>query len=364
MLALTHKNLYHTHCFRERIIWRRAEQNRSGRYQMVTQSHPTAGRRAEAASLTPQALASLYRKLRLIRRVEEETARIYPSDKIKSPVHLAIGQEASSAAMCEALRPDDIASGTYRSHAIYLAKGGSTAAMMAEMYGKDTGCCRGKGGSMHIISPEANVLGSSAVVGTNIPIATGAALKLKREGGDRVCAVFFGDGATEEGCFYESINFAALHRLPVVFVCENNGFAIHEPLSKRWASEDICSRVAAFGVPVHHIPDGDALAMREASFEAVARARRGEGPSFIEIKMYRWREHVGPAEDFDQGYRAKSDAESWMQNDQVARIGAMLPPAERAAIDAEIEAEIAAAVEFAETSPFPSAEELYANVYA
>lgn len=331
---------------------------------MAQSTGPQAAGKDAAIRLEPEALVSLYRKLRLIRRVEEETARIYPTDKIKSPVHLAIGQEASSAAVCDVLRPDDIASGTYRSHAVYLAKGGSTAAMMAEMYGKDTGCCRGKGGSMHIISPEANVLGSSAVVGTNIPIATGAALKLKREGGDRVCAVFFGDGATEEGCFYESLNFAALHRLPVVFICENNGFAIHEPLSKRWSSEDICGRVAAFGMPVHRIPDGDVLAMREAAAEAVARARRGEGPSFIECKIYRWREHVGPAEDFDQGYRAKAEAEPWMKNDQVARIGALLPEAQRAAIDAKIEAEIAAAIDFAETSPFPTADELYANVYA
>lgn len=315
-------------------------------------------------TLANQTLASLYRKLRLIRRVEEETARIYPSDKIKSPVHLAIGQEASSAAMCDVLRQDDIVSGTYRSHAVYLAKGGSTAAMMAEMYGKETGCCRGKGGSMHIISPDANVLGSSAVVGTNIPIATGAALKLKRSEGDAVCVVFFGDGATEEGCFYESVNFAALHRLPIVYVCENNGFAIHEPLAKRWASEDICARIATFGMPVHQIPDGDVLAMRDISAQAVARARRREGPSFIEIKMYRWREHVGPAEDYDQGYRDKAQAEPWMQNDQVARVGAMLPTAERAAIDAEIEQELAAAVEFAESSPFPAAKELYANVYA
>ncbi|MBP7669750.1 thiamine pyrophosphate-dependent dehydrogenase E1 component subunit alpha [Ferrovibrio sp. MS7] len=316
------------------------------------------------ASLDPADLSRLYRKLRLIRRVEEETARIYPSDKIKSPVHLAIGQEAVSAAVCDVLRADDAASGTYRSHAVYLAKGGNVAAMMAEMYGKDTGCCRGKGGSMHIISPEANVLGSSAVVGTNIPIATGYGLKLKREAQGRVCAVFFGDGATEEGCFYESVNFAMLHRLPVLFVCENNGFAIHEPLSKRWSSEDICGRVSAFGMPVYRIADGDVLAIREAAAEAVARMRRGEGPSFIECKVYRWREHVGPAEDFDQGYRARSEAEPWMSNDQVARVGAMLDPTERAAIDAAIEAELAVAIEFAEASPFPAAQELYANVYA
>lgn len=306
----------------------------------------------------------LYRAIRRVRRVEEETARIYPSDKIKSPVHLAIGQEQIAVGVCDVLTPSDIASATYRSHAVYLAKGGSLPAMMAEMFGKVTGCARGKGGSMHIISPEANVLGSSAVVGTNIPISTGYALKLKREGKGRVCAVFFGDGATEEGCFYESVNFAALHRLPVVFVCENNGYAIHEPLSKRWSTEDICSRVASFGVPVEHVADGDIFAIRAAAGRAVERARIGAGPTFIECKIYRWREHVGPAEDFDQGYRPRSEAEGWMANDQVARLAAMLPAGERAVIDAEIETEIAAAIEFAEASPFPSAEELYANVYA
>lgn len=319
---------------------------------------------ATVDTLSPAQLVALYRKLRLIRRVEEETARIYPSDKIKSPVHLAIGQEAISAAVCDVLRPEDIASGTYRSHAVYLAKGGDIGAMMAEMYGKVTGCCRGKGGSMHIISPEANVLGSSAVVGTNIPIATGHGLMLKREGKGRVCAVFFGDGATEEGCFYESLNFAALHRLPVLFVCENNGYAIHEPLSKRWASEDICARVAAFGMPAERIPDGDVFAIRAAAARAVERMRRGEGPSFIECNIYRWREHVGPAEDFEQGYRARAEAEVWLANDQVARVGNLLPPDKRSAIDAQIEAEIAAAVDFAEASAFPTAEELHANVYA
>jgi TPP-dependent pyruvate/acetoin dehydrogenase alpha subunit len=334
------------------------------RQRMNAKSNSPSGVSASSLHSAPHDLVSLYRKLRLIRRVEEETARIYPTDRIKSPVHLAIGQEASSAAVCDVLQSTDVVSGTYRSHATYLAKGGSAAEMMAEMYGKATGCCRGKGGSMHVISPQANVLGSSAVVGTNIPIATGTALKLKFEGKSRVCAVFFGDGATEEGCFYESLNFASLHHLPLVFVCENNGLAIHEPLSKRWSNEDICGRVAAFGMPAHHVADGDVLAIRTAAADAVDRARSGEGPSFIECKMYRWREHVGPAEDFDQGYRSRSDAMPWMANDQVERIGRMLPANLRASVDAEIEQEIVEALEFAEKSPFPAAKELHTNVYA
>src|SRR5437867_4586528 len=153
----------------------------------------------------PQAdLRLLYRKLRLIRRAEEEIARIYPSDKIKSPVHLSIGQEAVSVGVCDTLRPDDVVSGTYRSHASYLAKGGDLRALFAELYGKDTGCARGKGGSMHLVNMDQYILGTSAVVGTTIPIAVGYALALKQQGTGRVVAAFFGDGATEEGVFHES----------------------------------------------------------------------------------------------------------------------------------------------------------------
>jgi pyruvate dehydrogenase E1 component alpha subunit len=309
-------------------------------------------------------VARLYRSLLFIRRVEEEVARIYPSDKIKSPVHLAIGQEAPSAAVCDVLRPDDVAGGTYRSHAVYLAKGGDLPAMMAEMYGKVTGCARGKGGSMHLVGAPWNIIGSSAVVGTTIPVAVGYALAAKREAKGRVVATFLGDGATEEGCFYESLNFAALHRLPVLFVCENNGYAIHEPLSKRWAAPDLCRRVEGFGVPATRIADGDVFAIRTAAAEAVARMRAGEGPQFLECLLYRWREHVGPNEDFDQNYRPRSEAEPWFAADPVARLAALLPDSTRTAIAAEIEGRIEAAIRFAEDSPFPTHDELYAHVYA
>src|SRR5438128_6708701 len=176
----------------------------------------------------------LYRALYRIRRVEEEIARVYPTDKIKSPVHLSIGQEGVAVGVCEALEPHDVVFGSYRGHAMYLAKGGDLRRMIAELYGKVEGCARGKGGSMHLAAPEAGVLGASAVVGTQVPIATGWALALQRRGAGQVVACFFGDGATEEGSMAESLNFAALHRLPILFICENNGYAIHEPLSKRW----------------------------------------------------------------------------------------------------------------------------------
>src|SRR5881396_3784590 len=234
------------------------------------------------SSVVPQLdLGALYRKLWLIRRAEEEIARLYPSDKIKSPVHLSIGQEAVSAGVCDVLRPDDVVSGTYRSHACYMAKGGDLRALFAELYGKDTGCARGKGGSMHLVDMNRYILGTSAVVGTTIPIAVGYALALKREATGRVVAAFFGDGATEEGVFHESLNFAALHRLPVLFVCENNSLAIHTPIEKRWATSRLCERVSTYDIPAHQVTGSGVLEIRQLAAGAIAPMRTGEGgPAF------------------------------------------------------------------------------------
>jgi TPP-dependent pyruvate/acetoin dehydrogenase alpha subunit len=313
----------------------------------------------------PADLASIYRKLRLIRRTEEEIARVYPSDQIKSPVHLSIGQESVPVGVCDALRPDDVISTTYRGHAAYLAKGGDLNAMIAELYGKETGCARGRGGSMHLIDMRQYILGGSAVVGTTIPVAVGYALALQREGKGRVVAAFFGDGATEEGVFHESLNFAALHQLPVLFVCENNFYAIHEPLEKRWSSRQLCERVRTYGVPAWQVADGNVLEIRRLAGEAIAPLRTGAGgPAFLECQVYRWREHVGPQEDYEAGYRERSELEPWQERDQVRFIGDQLGPAERAGIDAEIESVLAAAFQFAETSKFPEAHDLFQNVYA
>ena len=308
--------------------------------------------------------ARLYRSMRLVRRAEEVIADIYPSDKIKSPVHLSIGQEAVAVAVCDGLRPDDVVAGSYRGHALYLAKGGDVPAMMAEMFGKIGGCARGKGGSMHLIDPDRTVLGTSAVVGTGIPVAVGHALAFKRRREARVVAAFFGDGATEEGVFHESLNFAALHALPVLFVCENNGLAIHTPLAKRWGAPDLCRRVEGFGVAARRVGDGDIFAMRRAAGEAVARIRAGGGPELLECEVYRWREHVGPNEDYDAGYRSANDAEVWKARDALGVLAARLSSTTRAAIDAEVEAAIADSVAFAEASPFPSADQLTAGVFA
>jgi len=319
---------------------------------------------AESGKLTKGDIERLYRSLRLIRRAEEEVARIYPTDKIKSPVHLSIGQEAVSVGVCDVLRPDDVVSPTYRGHAAYLAKGGSLRGMFAELYGKATGVAGGKGGSMHLIDMSHNVSGASAVVGTTIPIAVGFALAFKRMKTDRVAVAFFGDGATEEGVFTESLNFASLHKLPVLFVCENNYYAIHTPLTKRWATQKLCERVATYGIPTHQIDDGDVMKLREVSANVVTRMRRGEGPAFIECRTYRWREHVGPNEDFESGYRERTDLEPWLEADQVAKLATQIADDRRAHIDKEIEQEIADAVQFAEESPFPKPEALYTNVFA
>ena len=308
-------------------------------------------------------LERIYRSLLRIRRVEEEVARVYPSDVIKSPVHLSIGQEAVSVGLCEALRPEDAVFGSYRSHALYLAKGGDLRAMIAELYGKDTGCARGKGGSMHLVDVAAGVFGTSAVVGTTIPHAVGYAyaVRLRRE--PRVVAAVFGDGATDEGVFYESLNFAALKRLPVLFLCENNGYAIHTHQRLRQYRPDVCARAEALGLEAERVEDGDVLHVAERACAAVAALRAGSGPRLLECMTYRWKEHVGPGEDYGLGYRERAEAEPWIRSDAVTRLAEKVGPEAAARIGAEVEAEVADAFRFAEASPFPGPEQLFTDVY-
>ncbi len=314
--------------------------------------------------LEPDVAARLYRSLRLIRRVEEVVAEIYPSDKIKSPVHLSIGQEAVAVGVCDVLRPDDVVSGTYRSHAAYIAKGGDLRGMFAELYGKATGVAGGKAGSMHLIDMSCNVMGSSAVVGTTVPIALGYAYAIQQRGEDRVVVAYFGDGATEEGVFAESLNFAALKKLPVLFVCENNQFAIHQPLEKRWATDRLCERVETYGIAATKFIDSNVESIHAHTQDVVAQIRGGCGPSFMECMTYRWREHVGPGDDYDAGYRERAEYDAWRDKDEVVRLGLMIEDDRRAQIDDEIEQQIAEAVDFAERSPFPPIEELHTHVFA
>lgn len=310
----------------------------------------------------------LYKKMSLIRRFELRLAEIYHTDAVKSPVHLSVGQEAIAVGICDPLRSDDMVSNTYRCHATYIAKGGDLNEMMAELYGKATGCAGGKAGSMHLVDIKRGIMGASAVVGTTIPVATGYALAMQTEAmegkSQRVIVSVFGDGATEEGCFHESINFAALRKLPILFVCENNRLAIHTPIERRWATERLCERVATYGIETHKIDNDDVFVMRDTVSKAVETIRKESRPIFIECSTYRWLEHVGPRDDHSDNYRDLDEYRRWKEQDQITRLAGMLPADVVARLENEITEEIRAAEEFAEQSPYPADEELYTHVYA
>jgi len=318
--------------------------------------------------LAPERLKAFYVQMTRIRRAEEAIVARYPEQEIRCPTHLSIGQEAVAVGVCQALSEQDVVLSGHRCHAHYLAKGGSLRRMFAELYGKATGCCGGKGGSMHLASPETGMLGASAIVAGTVPIAVGAALAAALRGSDDVSVAFFGDAGIEQGVTHESLAFAALRRLPVVFVCENNLYATLTPLSKRQVSADVWPRAVAHGLPGVSVDGNDVLAVYEAAAHAVARARAGDGPTFIEAKTYRWREHVGPNFDTDVGSRTQAELDGWMARDPVASLArtlearGILTATERASIDAVLEAEVADAVSFAKASPFPEPAALYADV--
>ena len=318
--------------------------------------------------LAPERLKAFYVQMTRIRRAEEAIVARYPEQEIRCPTHLSIGQEAVAVGVCQALSEQDVVLSGHRCHAHYLAKGGSLRRMFAELYGKATGCCGGKGGSMHLASPETGMLGASAIVAGTVPIAVGAALAAALRGSDDISVAFFGDAGIEQGVTHESLAFAALRRLPVVFVCENNLYATLTPLSKRQVSADIWPRAVAHGLPGVSVDGNDVLAVYEAAAHAVARARGGDGPTFIEAKTYRWREHVGPNFDVEVGYRTQAELDAWMARDPLLRHArtlearGVLTAAERLALDREVEAEVADAVRFAKASPFPEPAALYADV--
>ncbi|MHB1947008.1 MAG: thiamine pyrophosphate-dependent dehydrogenase E1 component subunit alpha [Gammaproteobacteria bacterium] len=313
--------------------------------------------------------ARLYKMMLLIRKFELRLAEIYHTDAIKSPVHLSVGQESVAVGVCDPLAEDDIVSNTYRCHATYIAKNGSLKEMMAELYGKKTGCAGGKAGSMHLVDIKHGILGASAVVGTTVPVAAGYALALQKQSQhqdkQRVVVSLFGDGCTEEGAFYETINFAALKKLPIIFVCENNGLAIHEPLHKRWATSKLCERVETYGIKTHKVKDADVFVIRDIMSETLTAIRqRKSGPVFIECATYRWLEHVGPRDDHSDGYRDVAVYNEWKSKDQIEKLGNMLDAATRERIFQEVTAEIKEAEDYAEHSPYPGAEDLLSHVYA
>ena len=319
-----------------------------------------------------ESLLRLYREMLRIRMCEEEIARRYNAEvqMMRCPVHLSIGQEAVAVGVSANLRSDDQIVSNHRCHAHYLAKGGGLKAMLSELYGKATGCCSGRGGSMHLFDPAAGVLLSLPVVGSSIPIGVGAALALKQRGGDGVCVVYLGDAAVEEGVFHESANFAALRQVPAVFVCENNLYSVYTHLRDRQPPRPLLEMGRAHGMPTCHIDGNDVRAVARAAAEAVDHARRGGGPSFILADTYRWREHCGPNYDNDIGYRGEAEFQDWRARDPIERLRARL--SEDDVLDGEREAEIARDLEseiqdafaFAEAAPFPDPESGGEGVYA
>ncbi len=313
-------------------------------------------------------LRQMYSTMLRIRFCEECIGDLVAAGEIQTPCHLYIGQEAIATGVCAALDKGDFVWGGHRSHGHYLAKGGDLHAMMAEIFGKATGCSRGRGGSMHLFAAEVGILGTAPLVAATIPLAVGAGLASKLRGDRKVSVSFFGDGAFEEGHSHESINLAALYRLPVVFVCENNFYASHLPLLERRAADNICKSGEVHGIPAISLDGNDVVAVYRAAVEAVDRARTGDGPTLLECRTYRWRGHVGPSPDMDVGVKRKDELRDWLPKDPVARVRSRLlelgaSQQEFDQIERVICTEVQEAVEFARQSPYPDAGELLQHVF-
>lgn len=314
-------------------------------------------------------LVSLFKSVLKIRMVEEKIAQLYPKQEMRCPTHLCIGQEAVSAGVCQALKKTDYVFSSYRSHGAYIAKGGSIKKLFAELYGKATGCSKGKGGSMHIVAKDVNFMGTSALVSGVIPIAAGAALAslMKKDG--KVSVVFFGDGATEEGVFHETLNFAAMKKLPVIFICENNFYATHSHQMTRQAFDNIYKRTSIYKIPGSRADGNNVVEVYKTASRAINDARKGKGASLIEYRTYRWLEHVGCYYDYDLGYRSKEELDRWMKRCPVKTFEDMLLKKKVIAqreidnIKKDISEEIKSAVSFAKDSPFPGPEQALEGVY-
>ncbi|RED38120.1 pyruvate dehydrogenase E1 component alpha subunit [Rhodopseudomonas thermotolerans] len=321
--------------------------------------------------MNPETSRRLLFDMLRIRSVEETIAARYGEQKMRCPTHLSVGQEAVAAAAGAVLRPTDLAVSGHRAHAHYLAKGGSLKAMIAEIYGKVTGCARGKGGSMHLIDESVGFMGSTAIVGGTVPVGVGLSYPMKLNSTDQISCVFLGDAVPETGVFFESVNFAVVKQLPVLFLCENNGYSVYSPLRVRQPpGRKLHELVAGFGLETHHGDGNDARAVVAALSEGVAAIRAGEGPRFYEFETYRWREHCGPNYDNDIGYRSAAEYEAWKLRDPVPALQraliteAIVTEADVADMQAEIDAEIEEAFAFAESSPFPPPEDAFTDVYA
>ena len=312
-------------------------------------------------------LQALLRDMLRIRRFEEKCAELYSAGKIRGFLHLYIGEEANAVGVIRSLRPQDAIVATYREHGHALIRGISARRIMAEMYGKLEGCSRGRGGSMHIFDAATRFYGGNAIVGGGLPLAIGLALADKLRGDNRVTACFFGEGAAAEGTFHESLNLAALWRLPVLFVCENNRYAMGTALERSESETDIHRHAESYSMPAEVVDGMDVIAVEVAARRAVARVSAGEGPFFLENRTYRFRAHSM----FDaELYRSKAEVEAWKHRDPVAMLGTwlrdagMLHAAEEKQIEAEVAGEIADAVAYAEAGTWEPVEDLTTDVYS
>ncbi|MFQ5813836.1 MAG: pyruvate dehydrogenase (acetyl-transferring) E1 component subunit alpha [Anaerolineae bacterium] len=308
----------------------------------------------------------MYNNILTIRRFEERVGELFAAGKIPGFVHLYIGEEAVATGVCANLHEDDFITSTHRGHGHLISKAGDLKLMMAELFGKKTGYCKGKGGSMHIADVDLGMLGANGIVGGGPPLATGAALSAQYRGTDQVVACFFGDGAANQGTFHEGLNMASIWKLPVIFVCENNHYGISLHQHRHMNVADIADRAAAYDVPGVVVDGNDVIAVYEAAHEAVKRARAGEGPSLIECKTYRQRGHF---EGDPQIYKPKEEVEAWLEKDPLPRYEAkllergLLTQEKIQELDEEIKARIEEAVRFAEESPLPAPEDLTEDVY-
>jgi pyruvate dehydrogenase E1 component alpha subunit len=311
-------------------------------------------------------LLEMYRTMLTIRRFEERCNHLYLQGLIPSTLHLYIGQEAVATGVCAHLRPDDYLFSTHRPHGHALAKGVSPQAIMAELFGKRTGCCKGKGGSMHVGDVRVGMFPAIAIVGGNAPLAAGTALAAKRLTEDSVTVCFMGDGAMNEGAVHEAMNMAALWDLPVVYVCENNLYAASTPLATAFKNEDLASRAAAYGMPGVVVDGNDVQAVYRAAGEAIARARRREGPAFVEAQTYR---QCGHSRSDPRTYRSKEEEAEWQARDPIPKLAIRLKEIGKATDDslASIEHEVTLvvdnAVTFAEESPLPEPTEALDHVF-
>ncbi len=318
-------------------------------------------------NISKEKLARMYERMLKIRHFEDRVRELFAAGEMPGFVHLYLGQEAVAVGACAALNDDDFITSTHRGHGHIIAKGGELSCMMAELYGKATGYNKGKGGSMHIAWPELGILGANGIVSAGIPIATGAGMSAKLRKSGQVAVCFFGDGASNEGTFHESLNIASAFDLPVVYVCENNLYAVSTRQSRVRKVEDIADRAVGYGMPGVVVDGNDVIAVYEAVNEAVERARAGEGPTLVECKTYRWRAHFEGEVDT---YRPPEEVAEWMKREPIAPYRRMLieqgllSEADAQAIEKSVLKELEEAVEFARQSPLPEPETAMEGLWA